>query len=77
MVAASQPPLKREAGPSVLRDSETELLFKDVARPLIMAGGLDPNSVNVVLLNDPEINAFVARARSSTSSPASSSPPTM
>jgi predicted Zn-dependent protease len=47
-------------GPSVLRDSETELLFKDVSRPLIKAAGLDPNSVNVVLLNDPEINAFVA-----------------
>ena len=44
----------------MLRDSETELLFKDVARPLIKAAGLDPNSVQVVLLNDPEINAFVA-----------------
>jgi predicted Zn-dependent protease len=49
-----------DAGPSVLRDSETEALFKDVSRPLIKAGGLDPNSVQVVLLNDPEINAFVA-----------------
>jgi predicted Zn-dependent protease len=47
-------------GPSVLRDSETELLFKDVSRPLIVAADLDPNSVSVVLLNDPEINAFVA-----------------
>ena len=49
-----------DSGPSILRDSETELLFKDVSRPLIQAAGLDPNSVNVVLLNDPEINAFVA-----------------
>jgi len=46
--------------PSVLRDTETERLFKDMARPIIVAAGLDPNSVNVVLLNDPEINAFVA-----------------
>ncbi|GAA3906375.1 M48 family metalloprotease [Sphingomonas limnosediminicola] len=45
---------------SILRDSETELLFRDVSRPLIKAAGLDPNSVKVVLLNDPEINAFVA-----------------
>jgi len=44
----------------VLRDSETELLFKDISRPLIEAAGLDPGSVNVVLLNDPEINAFVS-----------------
>jgi predicted Zn-dependent protease len=49
-----------DGGPSVLRDTETERLFKDMSRPLIVAAGLDPNSVNVVLLNDPEINAFVA-----------------
>ena len=49
-----------DSGPSVLRDTETELLFKDIARPLVKAAGLDPASVNVVLLNDPEINAFVA-----------------
>ena len=50
----------RTPGPSVLRDTETELLFKDMSRPLVVAAGLDPNSVHVVLLNDPEINAFVA-----------------
>ena len=44
----------------MLRDSETELLFKDISRPLIQAAKLDPNSVNVALFNDPEINAFVA-----------------
>jgi len=47
-------------GPSVLRDTETERLFKDMSRPLIVAAGLDPNSVEVTLLRDPEINAFVA-----------------
>jgi len=35
-------------------------LFSDIAKPLVKAAGLDPNSVRVVLLNDPEINAFVA-----------------
>ena len=53
-------PAAAQEGPSVLRDSETELLFKDISRPLIQAAGLDPNSVRVVLLNDPEINAFVS-----------------
>ena len=43
----------------LLRDSETELLLKDMARPLIIAAGLDPDSVKIVLLNDREINAFV------------------
>jgi predicted Zn-dependent protease len=64
VTAAVQPALaqqqQQDAGPSVLRDTETELLFKQMSLPLIRAGGLDPNSVNVVLLNDPEINAFVA-----------------
>ena len=66
-MATVQPALAQQdqgdAGPSVLRDTETELLFKDMSRPLILAGGLDPNSVNVVLLNDPEINAFVSQGQ--------------
>jgi len=49
-----------DSGPSVLRDTETEALFRDMSLPLIKAAGLDPTSVHVVLLNDPEINAFVA-----------------
>jgi len=59
-MAASRPAMAQDAEPSVLRDSETELLFKDISRPLIRGAGLDPASVRVVLLNDPEINAFVA-----------------
>ena len=45
---------------SVLRDSETELMFRDMSRPLIQAAGLDPANVKIVLINDDEINAFVA-----------------
>ena len=52
-----------DEGPQVLRDTETELLFRDMSRPLILAAGLDPNSVKVVLLNDPEINAFVSQGQ--------------
>jgi predicted Zn-dependent protease len=48
------------AAQSVLRDSETELLFRDISKPLLEAAGLDPRSNKVVLLNDQEINAFVA-----------------
>src|SRR3954470_2583530 len=51
---------QEDQGPSVLRDTETELLFRQMSRPLIEAAGLDPRSAKVVLLNDPEINAFVA-----------------
>ena len=56
----ARPALAQESEPSVLRDTETELLFHNVSAPLISAAGLDPESVRVVLLNDPEINAFVA-----------------
>jgi predicted Zn-dependent protease len=49
-----------DSGPSVLRDTETEALFRDLSIPLIKAANLDPQSVHVVLLQDPEINAFVA-----------------
>ena len=55
-VAAARP----AAAQSVLRDSETELLFRDISKPLIAAAGLDPKSTSVVLLQDEEINAFVA-----------------
>ncbi len=40
-----------------------------MSRPLIQAAGLDPANVKVVLVNDPEINAFVAGDRSSISTP--------
>lgn len=48
------------AAQSILRDAETEALFNDMSRPLILAAGLSPNNVRVVLINDDEINAFTA-----------------
>lgn len=54
---------QQEPGPQILRDTETEAMFKEMSVPLIKAGGLDPGSVKVVLLNDPEINAFVSQGQ--------------
>ncbi|MDE2303269.1 MAG: M48 family metalloprotease [Sphingomonadales bacterium] len=48
------------AAQEILRDAETEALLHDLASPLITAAGLDPNNVDIVLVNDPEINSFVA-----------------
>lgn len=48
------------AAQSILRDAETESLFKDMAKPLIVAAGLDPRNVDIILIGDPSINAFVA-----------------
>jgi predicted Zn-dependent protease len=62
--AGSQPvSAQPDSGPQVLRDTETERLFHDMSLPLIQAAGLDPNSVRVILLNDPEINAFVSQGQ--------------
>src|SRR3546814_12285919 len=51
------------AAQSILRDTETEALFDDMARPLAIAAGLDPKSVKVVLIGDPSINAFVMQGQ--------------
>jgi predicted Zn-dependent protease len=48
------------AAQSILRDAETEALFKDMSRPIIEAAGLRPENVQVVLIHDRSINAFVA-----------------
>ena len=45
---------------SILRDAETEALLRDMAAPLVEAAGLEPGNVDVVMINDRSINAFVA-----------------
>ncbi|MET0588869.1 MAG: M48 family metalloprotease [Novosphingobium sp.] len=45
---------------SILRDAETEALLHDMSEQLIVAAGLNPRNVDVVLVNDNSINAFVA-----------------
>ena len=45
---------------SILRDAETEALFRDMSRPLVEAAGLRPENVDFVLIHDRSINAFVA-----------------
>ena len=48
------------AAQSILRDAETEALFTDMVAPLVAVSELDSDEVEVVLINDPQINAFVA-----------------
>ena len=45
---------------SVLRDAETEAFFDEISRPIVAASGLDPANVDIVLINDKSVNAFVA-----------------
>jgi len=53
---AAQPAMAQ----SILRDAETEAMLADISRPIIIAAGLSPANVRVVLIQDSSINAFVA-----------------
>ncbi|PZN95374.1 MAG: peptidase M48 [Alphaproteobacteria bacterium] len=44
---------------SILRDAETEAFFRDISRDMIIAAGLEPKSVQIILVGDSSINAFV------------------
>lgn len=57
MISISVQPV---AAQSILRDAETEALFTDMVAPLVSASELDADEVEVVLINDSQINAFVA-----------------
>lgn len=48
------------AAQSVLRDAETEALLQEMVDPLAEAAGFPRGAVEVVLVHDPSINAFVA-----------------
>jgi predicted Zn-dependent protease len=57
LLAASAQPA---AAQSILRDAETEALLQDMVDPLAEAAGLGAGAVDVVLIDDNSINAFVA-----------------
>ena len=60
LCAAAMLAIQPAAAQSILRDAETEALLADMSRDLILAAGLLPSNVNVVVINDRSINAFVA-----------------
>jgi predicted Zn-dependent protease len=51
---------KNAAAISLIRDSEIERFLQEWSHDVIKATGLEPGSVNIVLVNSDEINAFVA-----------------
>ena len=62
-------PLIAFAGPataqeiSLLRDTETERLLKSWEDPIAKADGLDPAAVKIYLVDDGEVNSFVAEGQ--------------
>lgn len=47
-------------GTSLIRDAEIENTIRDYATPVFRAAGLVPEAINIYLVNDPSLNAFVA-----------------
>jgi predicted Zn-dependent protease len=45
---------------SILRDAETEALMQEASAPLVRAAGFRERNVQIMVINDPSINAFVA-----------------
>ena len=60
MLAAAMLAAQPVAAQSILRDAETEAFLDEISAPLIEATGLQPDNVDIILINDPSINAFVA-----------------
>ncbi|MEO1309631.1 MAG: M48 family metalloprotease [Pseudomonadota bacterium] len=48
------------AAQSLLRDAEIELMLREYSDPIFEAAGLTPEAVEIYLIGDPSLNAFVA-----------------
>lgn len=60
VVATTTPATAQSRNPSVVRDAEVERIIRAYATPLFEAASLDPEAVRIVLVNDDQLNAFVA-----------------
>ena len=52
--------IPRPAAAYGVRDAEIEELLREMSDPILVSAGLDPRSVNLYMINDPSLNAFVA-----------------
>jgi predicted Zn-dependent protease len=50
----------QRGGLSLIRDAETETIIRGLAAPVFEAADLDPQAIEINLINDPQLNAFVA-----------------
>ncbi len=48
---------------STIRDTEVEGIIREWSDPVFSAMGLEPSEIEVLLVNDPELNAFATRGR--------------
>ena len=55
-----QPSLARARSVSLIRDAEIERTLQRFTAPILEAAGLGSDSVRLYIVNDPQLNAFVA-----------------
>ena len=53
-------PASAQQSISLIRDTEVENIIRGYATPIFVAAGLDPTNVRIYIVNDRQINAFVA-----------------
>lgn len=58
--ALTAPAAMAQTAPTIIRDSEIEATLKSWSAPLVSAAGLAPGSVDIILVQDDQLNAFVA-----------------
>jgi predicted Zn-dependent protease len=54
---------EEEKGLPILRDTETEQLLREYAKPILRAAGLEKQNIQVTVINQAVFNAFVADGR--------------
>jgi len=60
---STDPAAAQRRGPSLIRDTEIENTIRVYTAPIFKAAGLDPSVVQIHLVNDPALNAFVANGQ--------------
>lgn len=60
IMAASQVTAARAQGISLIRDAEIETFVREMSDPIFVVAGLEPQNVELLLVNDKSLNAFVA-----------------
>jgi predicted Zn-dependent protease len=49
-----------ESSPTLIRDAETEKFLHNLSDPIFIAAGLDPRNINIYIVGDNSLNAFVS-----------------
>jgi predicted Zn-dependent protease len=58
----AQPALAQDDGIGLVRDTEIERVLRGYELPILKAANIDPNTVKLYLIEDPEINAFATQS---------------